>query len=237
MAQFLDKEKAVSALKDLIRADNQNLILISPFIQLSHDFKELLTFRDKRKRNTQIITSDKELEKTEKEFLQKLPSIELKCIKNLHTKCYVNDEKMIITSLNLLEVSMTYKKEMGILINKKDPADTALYADAFQEVDYINEMSRPINPPNFKPVIIKGNEKNQNAGKQIGFCIRSGISIPFDVYKPLSYDCYKTWNRYGDPDFPENFCHFSGEHSNGETSVNFPILKKNWKKAKATFDL
>lgn len=34
-----------------------------------------------------------------------------------------------------------------------------------------------------------------------------------------------------DPDYKEKYCHFSGEPSNGETSVNKPILKKNWKKA------
>jgi hypothetical protein len=53
----------------------------------------------------------------------------------------------------------------------------------------------------------------------------------------LSYDAFKKWNEYGDPDYSEKFCHFSGEPSNGETSVRQPILKKNWKKAKEKYGL
>ena len=63
------------------------------------------------------------------------------------------------------------------------------------------------------------------------------MEIPFDVEKPMSYEAYKVWSQYGgNRDYPEKFCHFSGEPSNGETSVSKPILKKNWKKAKEIFD-
>lgn len=53
----------------------------------------------------------------------------------------------------------------------------------------------------------------------------------------MSYDAYKSWNKYNDPEYAEKFCHFSGEPSKGETSVSGPILKKNWQKAKSAFDL
>ena len=72
---------------------------------------------------------------------------------------------------------------------------------------------------------------------QTGFCIRTGVSIPFNVEKPMSYEAFKTWSRFGDPEYPEKFCHFSGEPSNGDTCVNRPILRKNWKRAKEIFDL
>jgi hypothetical protein len=71
----------------------------------------------------------------------------------------------------------------------------------------------------------------------IGYCIRTGVEIPFDVEKPFSYEAYKKWNESGDIDHPEKYCHFSGEPSNGETNAGKPILKKNWKKAKEIHDL
>lgn len=71
----------------------------------------------------------------------------------------------------------------------------------------------------------------------LGYCIRTGKKIPFNIEKPLDYESYKMWNKYGDPNYPEQFCHFSGEPSNGETSVNKPILKKNWNKAKKKYNL
>ncbi len=79
---------------------------------------------------------------------------------------------------------------------------------------------------------ISNQQSNQN-----GYCIRTGIKIPFNIEKPLSYDAFKKWNELCDSSFPEKFCHFSGEPTNGETSVSKPILKKNWKKAKEIFEL
>ena len=53
----------------------------------------------------------------------------------------------------------------------------------------------------------------------------------------MSFEAYKAWKKAGELECAEKFCHFSGEPSGGETSVAKPILKKNWKKAKETFDL
>lgn len=64
-----------------------------------------------------------------------------------------------------------------------------------------------------------------------GFCIRTGIKIPFNPEKPLSDKAFRQWNKYKDKEYPEKFCHFSGEPSNGETTAAKPILRKNWKKA------
>ncbi len=71
--------------------------------------------------------------------------------------------------------------------------------------------------------------------KITGFCIRTGERIPFNVKKPLSAEAYKSWSKYNNPNFPEKFCHFSGEPSNKETSLANPILSKNLKKAQEAF--
>ena len=72
---------------------------------------------------------------------------------------------------------------------------------------------------------------------RIGYCIRTGREIPFDPKRPLSDEAYKSWNRFKNPDYAEKFCHYSGELSNGETSVSKPILRKNWNAAKAEYNL
>jgi hypothetical protein len=76
------------------------------------------------------------------------------------------------------------------------------------------------------------NNNKQEAPFKPGFCIRTGVPIPFNPEKPLSNPAYKSWAQFNNPNFPENYCHFSGEPSNKETSVSKPILKKNWNKAK-----
>jgi hypothetical protein len=57
-----------------------------------------------------------------------------------------------------------------------------------------------------------------------GFCIRTGERIPFNPKRPLSEKAYKSWVQFGNPDYPEKYCHLTGKSSNGKTSVNRPIL-------------
>lgn len=245
MAKFINTRKAVSEIEDLIKNAGERLILVSPYLKLSKDFKELLTYRNNKDRITTVIFGKQELNPDEMKFLQGLRFVILKYNEDLHAKCYVNDDKMVITSLNLYEFSMANNKEMGVLIDKNDPSDNQLFEDALKEVDFINETSQKFELHSPKPQnLIKSRETKPNQSKGFtnskdnnGFCIRTGVKIPFDIEKPLSFDAFKKWNEYGDPDYPEKYCHFSGEPSNGETNASHPILKKNWKKAKEKFDL
>lgn len=66
----------------------------------------------------------------------------------------------------------------------------------------------------------------------IGYCIRTGKQIPFNLKHPMSEEAYQSWSKYKNKDYQEKYCHFTGEESNGETSYGKPILIKNWKKAK-----
>jgi hypothetical protein len=246
MAKFINTRKAVSEIEDLIKNAGEKLILVSPYLKLSKDFKELLTYRNSKDRITTVIFGKQELNPDEMKFLQGLRFVILKYNEDLHAKCYVNDDKMVITSLNLYEFSMANNKEMGVLIDKNDPSDTQLFEDAFKEVDYINETSQKfeLHAPKVQNTF-KSNESKTSynkpssklASSNMGFCIRTGVQIPFDIEKPFCYDAFKKWNEFGDPDYPEIYCHFSGEPSNGDTSASHPILKKNWKKAKEIYNL
>lgn len=68
----------------------------------------------------------------------------------------------------------------------------------------------------------------------MGYCIRTGVSIPFNPERPFSDEGYKSWSRYFNHYYKEKFCHFSGEPSNGETTFANPIMQKNLWKAKNT---
>jgi len=237
MAKFLNTRKAVSEIEDLIRNADSRLILVSPYLKISRSFRELLTYRNNSDKITTIIFGKQELNPEEIKFLQGLKFISLKYNQDLHAKCYVNDNTMIITSLNLYEFSMSNNKEMGVLIDRNDPADTQLFDDALKEVGFINSTSE-------KFEFSASNQESNNrvtkpvvSSSESGYCIRTGVPIPFDIEKPLSYEAYKKWSEYSNPDYQENFCHFSGESSNGETSFNQPIMKKNWKEAKRKFNL
>lgn len=57
-----------------------------------------------------------------------------------------------------------------------------------------------------------------------GFCIRTGIKIKFNPNQPMSKSAWKKWSEFGNEEYPEKFCHRTGEPSNGKTSMKNPIL-------------
>lgn len=83
-----------------------------------------------------------------------------------------------------------------------------------------------------KPIGSRSAPSPASAPAPSGYCIRTGKPVPFDIKKPMCEAAMKSWEQYRKPDYPEKYCHFSGEPSNGETSFAKPILKKNWSKAK-----
>ena len=247
MAKFLNTKRSVSEIEDLIRNAGQTLILISPYLKLSRDFRELLSYRNSKDKITTVIFGKVELNPDEMKFLESLQFVILKYKDDLHAKCYMNDEKMIITSLNLYDFSMNNNKEMGVLIEKSNQNDLELFEEADKEVDYINTTSQRFayktqnNSQATKQATVKEKDKTKTSSTKYkigtGYCIRTGIEIPFNREIPMTQEALKVWKKYSNPDFPENFCHFSGESSNGETSMKKPIMTKNWKKAKEIYGL
>src|SRR5690606_25800665 len=74
---------------------------------------------------------------------------------------------------------------------------------------------------------------NIDIDEPVGYCIRTGIKIPFNPQRPFCDKAYNSWARFQDENYQEKYCHYSGEESFGETSFSRPILRKNWKKSQA----
>lgn len=66
------------------------------------------------------------------------------------------------------------------------------------------------------------NNRTQQA--ELGYCIRTGMKIPFDPQRPFSYEAYQTWAIFENWNYRENYCHKTGKESNGRTSMAKPIL-------------
>ncbi len=74
--------------------------------------------------------------------MRELSYIRTSFCKNLHAKCYLNEESCIITSLNLYEFSQVNNNEMGVHISRSQ--DGELYRDAFEEAQRIIRISDEI---------------------------------------------------------------------------------------------
>jgi phosphatidylserine/phosphatidylglycerophosphate/cardiolipin synthase-like enzyme len=143
MAKFITTKQITSELEDLIKKADERLYIVSPYLKLSKDFRDLLTYRNTNRKDTKIIFGKQELNPEQMTFFQGLRFVYLYFSEDLHAKCYINDTKMIITSMNFYDFSMMNNKEMGILIDKNVSEDNQVYNDAWSEIDFIEKTSKP----------------------------------------------------------------------------------------------
>jgi phosphatidylserine/phosphatidylglycerophosphate/cardiolipin synthase-like enzyme len=142
MAKFLNTSATNYFLEELIKNAKDRLILISPFLKLNDRIKELLTDKNRLKIDVRIVYGKSELQPEEIGWLKELTYIRTSFCKNLHAKCYLNEELCIITSLNLYEFSQVNNNEMGILVRRVD--DNELYRDAYEEAQRIIRVSEEV---------------------------------------------------------------------------------------------
>jgi phosphatidylserine/phosphatidylglycerophosphate/cardiolipin synthase-like enzyme len=116
MAKFLNTSATNYFLEELIKGAKDRLILISPFLKLNDRIKELLADKNRLKIDVRIVYGKSELQPEEINWLKELTYIRTSFCKNLHAKCYLNEELCIIASLNLYEFSQVNNNEMGVLI-------------------------------------------------------------------------------------------------------------------------
>jgi len=273
---FINGSEINLQLEYLIRDADDYLYLVCPYIKL-HDRlkKELLSKNDQPHLKIVVVFGKNEeglyksLSKEDFDFLSALPHVEIRYEPKLHAKYYANEDRAIITSMNLHESSQNNNIEAGILMDVKGVLSTLIKGDNpeldaftyFEKVikgatlrfakspefkktmyglgsEYIgsnitlNTMDEIYETLKPKPVGYKSFEQPK---LPMGYCIRTGIEIPFDLKQPFGYKAFKSWQNFSNPDYPEKYCHYTGEQSNGETSFKSPILRKNWKEAKSKF--
>ena len=139
MAKFLNTSATNYFLEELIKGAQERLVLISPFLKLNDRIKELLEDKNRLKIDVRIVYGKSELQPQEIEWLKAQSYIRTSFCKNLHAKCYLNEENAIVTSLNLYEFSQINNNEMGILIRRDDDAE--LYKDTYEEAQRIIRIS------------------------------------------------------------------------------------------------
>lgn len=139
MAKFLNTSATSYFLEELIKSAKERLILISPFLKLNDKVKELLEDKNRLKIDVRIVYGKSELQPGEINWLTGLAYLRTSYCKNLHAKCYVNEDLCIITSLNLYEFSQVNNNEMGVLVKRSEDAE--LYRETYEEAQRIVRIS------------------------------------------------------------------------------------------------
>jgi hypothetical protein len=250
MVEFLDATQITSELKKLITNSKEMLFLITPYIKLSDRLKMILNAADSTPniRITFICRKDASNNLEDLNFLQqKMKHAQIFECKNLHAKCYINENTAIIASMNLYQFSQEQSLEMGIKIDKNTDTDLAVYNHIMQEVMLIEGQSTKLQyrtisdeePSNVKSKqSIESNkktdtQKKSDTSKSItnGYCIRCRNQMELNPNKPLCSKCYPIWAKYSDKTYQEKYCHVCGKESKQsvEKSVCYTCYKKLYK--------
>lgn len=149
MAKYLDTSQISSELMQLLKEAKERIILVTYSLQVNTQIQERLKTKSKIGTLAEIslIYGNTKPKKTELEWMAEIDDLKVWQKKNLHAKCYINENKAIISSMNLYDYSQTTNVEMGFLITKEEEPE------AYQKMmDDIDDLK--INGDRLKPWII-----------------------------------------------------------------------------------
>lgn len=197
----------------IIREAGERIIILTPYIQIGEDYKKVLSCALRRGVRVDFVVREDYIKDNEdyyvlQDWSRRYTNFSLKLNKDLHAKCYANEQKAVITSMNLYEYSENNNIEMGCIVSLKE--DTRPFQVLWKELDDI----------------LRTSDAHPIARERKGYCIRCGKSIPFSEEKPLCADCFHTWSIYKDPDYPEKHCHCCGKSE--PVSMKRPLCRHCW---------
>lgn len=230
MAKFLTTTGMSAALEDIIKTAKQKVVLISPYLKLNDRLRGLLEDRNRLEIDLRLVYGKSDLHPEELARLRQMRMLRLYFVKNLHAKCYLNEEQALIGSMNLYEFSQVNNEEMGILVQRS--SEPELYDSIREEaerlvrggehVEVTIEKAKPrAEPPKESPRRVEKAEKRTT--KETGFCIRCGESIPLNREKPYCADHYREWSKWKNPEYEDEFCHGCGEETGA--TMNKPLCR------------
>jgi len=205
MTKFLDTTGVSYHLEQIIKNAKGRLIIISPFLKINDRIKSLLEDQNRLRIDIRIVYGKIELQPDENDWLKTLDYIRLSFCKNLHAKCYMNEDEALVTSMNLYEFSQSNNNEMGILVKKEE--DKELYEDIEKECQRLvrNSEEIKISVEKIPKETTNYNKKKTIRGK--GFCIQCEKEIKLNPTVPYCKECYNVWKEYGDEEYQEKNCH------------------------------
>lgn len=184
MAEFLTTAAIASFLDEMLRTTQHRIVLVSPYLQFSKTLSERLRDCDARGVPITVIYRSADLGAEEDGVLARLKHLDRYRMENLHAKCYCDEDRMVIGSMNLYHYSEKYNREMGVLLTRND--DRKAFDAARMEIESIVNAARREGPrPGLQAGVPSANYK--------AHCIRCKREVRADSSRPLCLQCFTEW--------------------------------------------
>ena len=233
VVKFLETTGVTYELTELIKKSKEKLWLVSPYIEINDQIRSHIRGSDGRNVDIRVIfRKDAKINADDLSFLNSLKMKHIFTCKDLHAKCYLNENTAIITSMNLYDYSQTHNREIGIKVDNKE--DPVLYKEIYDEIISITGVSETfqyeVKKVESEPSKEFRKQTQSVSGKNAGFCIRCRVPMGLNPNKPLCSNCYPIWANFSNQDYEEKYCHICGKSST--QSYGNPVCNNCQKKLK-----
>lgn len=202
----------------IISEAKQRLTLVSPYNRhWGHLRREVVAAQQRGVDVTVYYRAEEPSPLAEHDSITAIP------IRMLHAKIYANETTALITSMNLVETSAMYSRDVGLLVQD---------AELRREIDgFIRSLWDSVDTDAPSGAAANGNGSTARLHRvstaadiaaviDIGaFCIECGSALTFDPGKPLCPQCYSRHGRNG----VHQICHKCGEPH--RTLLNEPLCR------------
>ncbi len=141
MAKFLATNGVSYLLEGILIDAKTTLTIVSPSINITDELWERLAKSNEKQVKIRLVFSDLSISQKQKKEMAEWDHIELYEMPNIGSKCYFNENLLVVTSMNIFEYANTEKRDMGILVDAEE--DKTLYRQAQLEVASIINAAKP----------------------------------------------------------------------------------------------
>lgn len=144
MAAFLTTDAIAAEIRRIIAEAGSEIILVTPSFKLTPTLFEEVKKAQSKGVPIMLIYERAAFTEEQVRWLSQAGNVRVYQTPNLHASCYLNESRMLITSMSIDEISSRGHREMGILLRRE--RDKEPYRKAASEVQAIMESARRLDP-------------------------------------------------------------------------------------------
>ncbi len=137
MAQYHNTSGCSHTIEGIIREAKKEILIVSPYLRLNDWLIELLKGTSRTLPVTFIYGKAKRQDGLDR--IRELPNVEIRFKENLHGKCYLNEDRCLITSMNLFDYSQINNIEFGVEVSRA--GDVEMYDSIRSDISIIERSS------------------------------------------------------------------------------------------------
>jgi len=193
MAKFLDTQAISSELMNLLKSAKEKIILVSPYLKVNTQIQERLKTRAAIGTLSEIVIvyGKTDLQESEVEWMKGILDLKLIEKENLHAKCFLNEDRAIISSMNLYDYSQQNNIEMGLLITREN--DREAYEGLMEEINNIKINGVRKDILTLKSIGEKETENNVYKEDNPTGSLNQDEKINLSYFQQMKFELLKQW--------------------------------------------